>query len=152
MVEDSVTTTAEPENKNEIFFTDRKFNGEYSYRLVEGVNKFPDLGFTLYLFSYEDLKRENIYKTLKFTILNGDTLGKDVFIRNKQPKDKFNYGGITHTPKKMLASKNIPSHRRKNYPVVCSENGVVCMPGFQPNDGFDGRKCDKKIVIAYEGD
>lgn len=139
-------------DKGELFFAPRISNVEYKYFLQKGVNIFPELGFKVYLFSYEKFKKENIYKTLKFTILNSDTLGSNIFIRNRQPNDKFRYGGITHTPKKMLASKGISVNRRANYPVVCCEHGTVCMPGFPPNDGFDGRECNNKTVIVYEGD
>lgn len=135
-----------------IKFSHRVNTGEYRYILSEGVNKFPDLGFTLYLFFDEEYKKKNIYKTLKPTVINRDKLNGNIFIRNRTEGDRYKYGGMTHVPKKMLASKKIPTQMRKNYPVVCDSEAVICMPGFPPCDGYDGRQSVNKAVILYQSD
>lgn len=139
-------------DKDVITFSKRLSCEPYRYNLHEGVNKFPDLGFTLYLFFDEGYKRENIYKTLKRTIINRDKLNGNVFIRNKAEGDRYRYGNMTRTPKKMLADKNIPAQLKKNYPVLCDDDGIVCMPGFPPRDGLDGRSAENKVVILYQSD
>lgn len=137
---------------DKLTFTRRINTGEYKYDLCEGVNKFPDLGFTLYLFFDDGYKQENIYKTLKSTVINRDKLNGNIFIRNRIEGDRYRYGGMTHTPKKMLASKKLPTPVRKNYPVVCDSEAIICMPGFPPCDGYDGRQSVNKAVILYQSD
>ena len=59
---------------------------------------------------------------------------------------------MTRTPKKMLADKNIPAQLKKNYPVLCDDDGIVCLPGFPPKDGLDGRCAESKAVVLYQSD
>lgn len=139
-------------NGKSVRFSHRINTGEYRYELCEGENRFPDLGFTLYLFYDDGYKKENIYKTLKPTVINRGKLNGNLFIRNRREGDKYKYGGMTHTPKKMLASKKIPTQMRKNYPVVCDGDTLVCMPAFPPCDGYDGRESENKAVILYKSD
>lgn len=135
-----------------LVFSKRLSTDPYKHKLYEGVNKFPDLGFTLYLFFDEGYKRENIYKTLKCTLINRDKLNGDVFIRNRTEGDRYKYGNMTRTPKKLLADKKIPAQLKKNYPVLCDDDGIICMPGFPPKDGLDGRLAKNKAVILYQSD
>ncbi len=139
-------------NGQTLTFSRRVNTGEYFYELHEGVNKFPDLGFTLYLFFDESYKKENIYKTLKPTVINRDRINGNIFIRNRIEGDRYRYGGITRTPKKILACAKLPTQVRKNYPVVCDLNTVICMPGFPTCDGYDGRESENKAVIMYQSD
>lgn len=130
----------------------RTQGGQYRYTLHEGVNKFHNLGFTLYLFYNKIPDGENIYKSLKCTIIDGDKINGSLFIRSRRDNDRFFYGGMTRMPKKILSAKQIPQHQRANYPVLCDENGSICMPSFPANDGYDGRNSKNKIIIAYRGD
>lgn len=139
-------------NGKSVRFSHRVNTGEYRYELHEGENKFPTLGFTLYLFYDEGYKKENIYKSLKPTVINRGKLKGNLYIRNRTEGDRYRYGGMTHTPKKMLASKKIPTQMRKNYPIVCDGDTVVCMPAFPPCDGYDGRESENKAVILYKSD
>ncbi len=139
-------------NGGSVKFSHRINTGEYRYELHEGENKFPELGFTLYLFYDEGYKKENIYKSLKPTVINRGKLKGNLYIRNRTEGDKYRYGGMTHTPKKMLASKKIPTQMRKNYPAVCDGDTLVCMPAFPPCDGYDGRESESKAVILYKSD
>lgn len=139
-------------NGQTLTFSRRVSMNEYRYELHEGVNKFPDLGFTLYLFFDDSYKKENIYKTLKPTVINRDKINGNIFIRNRKEGDRYKYGGITRTPKKVLAAAKLPTQVRKNYPVVCDSKTVICMPGFPPCDGYNGRKSENKAVIMYQSD
>ena len=139
-------------NGKSVRFSHRVNTGEYRYELHEGENKFPTLGFTLYLFYDERYKKENIYKSLKPTVINRGKLKGNLYIRNRTEGDRYRYGGMTHTPKKMLASKKIPTQMRKNYPIVCDGDTVVCMPAFPPCDGYDGGESENKAVVLYKSD
>ena len=139
-------------NGKTVTFSHRVNTGYYRYELHEGVNKFPDLGFTLYLFFDESYKKENVYKTLKPTVINRDKINGNIFVRNRIEGDRYKYGGITRTPKKILSCAKLPAQVRKNYPVVCDSDTVICMPGFPPCDGYDGRKSENKAVIMYQSD
>lgn len=124
----------------------------YELPLCEGVNNFRDLGFTLYLFYNKIPDGENIYKSLKRTIIDGDKINGKLYIRSRRENDRFFFGGMTRMPKKMLAAKRVPHHLRANYPILCDDGGSICMPGFPTNDGYDGRSSKNKMIILYRGE
>ena len=87
----------------------------------------------------------NVYKKVKRIKLSSDII-KDVFVRNRRDGDGIKYGGMTHTVKKILSEKKIPSSLRPDYPVICDKDGVLFVPPFAVRDGCAG---DGQIYLTY---
>lgn len=102
---------------------------------VENVNSAPSLS------SYI-----NIYKKVKRIKISSDIINNGLFVRNRQPSDSVKYGGMTHSVKKILSEKKIPSSQRPDYPVICDAEGVLFVPPFAVRDGCAG---DGGIYLTY---
>ncbi|MBQ3870060.1 MAG: tRNA lysidine(34) synthetase TilS [Clostridia bacterium] len=137
--------------ENGVFrFAARTYNREYRYVLAPGLNRFADLGFDVYVEAADDAvslcELKNIYKLVKRFIISSDIIRDGVYVRNRAGSDRLVYGGMTHTVKKLLSEKKVPSSRRGDYPVFCDKRGVLCIMPFVSRDGCRG---DEKFSLTY---
>lgn len=88
----------------------------------------------------------DIYKTVKRILLSSDTVISDLYVRARKDGDKYVYGNMTHSVKKLLSDKKVPSSLRGDYPVICDKNGILCVPPFSPRDGC---KKDGGLFLTY---
>jgi tRNA(Ile)-lysidine synthetase-like protein len=88
----------------------------------------------------------NIYKIVKRIKISSDIIKNGVFVRNRAEGDSIKYGGMTHSVKKILSEKKIPSSLRPDYPVICDKDGPLAVPPFAIRDGCEG---DGAIYLTY---
>lgn len=88
----------------------------------------------------------NIYKIVKRIKISSDIIKNGVFVRNRAEGDSIKYGGMTHSVKKILSEKKIPSSLRPDYPVICDKDGPLAVPPFAIRDGCEG---DGSIYLTY---
>ncbi len=131
-------------------FIPRLMPREYTYALSAGVNRFADLGVDIYVeksenaSSVNDLK--NIYNLVKRFKISSAIIDSGVFVRSRAASDSVYSGGMTHTLKKLLSDKKVPSSKRADYPVICDAEGVLIVPPFLSRDGCRG---DEKYFVTY---
>lgn len=112
---------------------------------VEGFGKFF---FTKSSNEAEKYKKD--YNTSCHTCLNGDNIKGKIYIRSRREGDKYRYGGMTHSLKKLFNSRKIPVEERPDIPLVCDESGILWIPGFPPRDDVKSNKKEKNsIYIGY---
>jgi len=61
------------------------------------------------------------------------------YLRTRKPGDGFpplGLNGKSVSLKKYMINKKIPRHARKRFPLVCSGNKIVWIPGYQLSDEF----------------
>ena len=131
-------------------FIKRKDRTDYSYVLSDGKNVFPDLNCDVYVEKAGDAAQIgeliNIYNLVKRFKINSDIIKSGVYVRARKESDKFVYGGMTHTVKKLLSEKKVASSLRGDYPVFCDKDGILLVAPFTSRDGCRG---DEKYYITY---
>ncbi len=110
----------------------------FHFSLTEGVHSFPEYGFGVCFFADEGKNipfDKNIYKLAICTSLPFDTIQSKAFVRFRQPGDRYRFGGMTRSVKKLLNEAKIPPEKRDRLPVFCDEAGILWIPGFPVRDG-----------------
>ncbi len=88
--------------------------------------------------------------TVAKTSIAADKLKGGLHIRSRREGDRYRYGGMTHSLKKLFNSRKIPVEQRSHIPLVCDEDGIVWIPGFPPTDRVKkDNKEDNTIYIVY---
>ncbi len=108
------------------------------FSLTEGVHSFPEYGFGICFFADEGKNipfDKNIYKLAICTSLPFDTIQGKAFVRFRMPGDRYRFGGMTRSVKKLLNEAKIPPEKRERLPVFCDEAGILWIPGFPVRDG-----------------
>lgn len=67
------------------------------------------------------------------------------YIRNRENGDKYVFGGMTRTLKKLLSGKTETAKKKR--PVFCDEQGIFWFPGFRLRD--DVYAAEEKIYALY---
>lgn len=88
--------------------------------------------------------------TVTKTRIAADKIKGGLYIRNRRDGDKYRYGGMTHSLKKLFNSRKIPVEERSHIPLVCDEEGIVWIPGFAPADRVKtDNKENNTVYIVY---
>ena len=137
--------------ENGVFrFIPRIDPGPYRYELTTGKNVFPELGCDVFVEEAENasLINEliNIYKLVKRFKISSDIIKDGIYVRGRAEGDRFVYGQMTHTVKKLLSEKKVPSSLRGSYPVFCDSSGILFVAPFTSRDGCRG---DEKYCVTY---
>ena len=117
--------------------------------LTEGEHRFPEYGFGIGCFVNEGKNLpfdKNIYKLAICTSLPFDTIQGKAFVRFRRPGDRYRFGGMTRSVKKLLNEAKIPPETRAVLPVFCDENGIFWIPGFPVRDG--GATGEKQMTLV----
>ena len=122
--------------------TVRSGNGssvEYDYILDSERCEIPERAAVVYITEkpldkfYLNVYTFSIQVNLGSAIINGR-----LRLRPKLDGDTVYYGGITRKLKKLYNDRKIPLSRRSLIPVLCDDDGVVCVPGLGVRD--DGNR------------
>ena len=111
---------------------------EFHFALTEGIHSFPEYGFGICFFADGGKNLpfdKNIYKLAICTSLPFDTIQGKAFVRFRAPGDRYRFGGMTRSVKKLLNGAKIPPEKRDRLPVFCDEAGIFWIPGFPVRDG-----------------
>ena len=97
------------------------------------------------------IKKQNIYKiSIKATIAF-DIMNFSLFARNKKDGDRYVYGNMTRSIKKLFSEKKLPIKDRATIPLIESEDGILWIPGFPTSDLISPKsnQGSPKISIYY---
>ncbi len=86
-------------------------------------------------FSKEINKLKNIYKLSIQASFDSDKINGTVFVRNRNEGDKYRFGGITRSVKKLLQSKKLTLKERDMLPVFTLGDEIIWIPSFPVSDG-----------------
>ncbi len=76
-----------------------------------------------------------------------ESAAKALYVRGRQNGDKYFFGGMTRTLKKLLSGES--EKAKKVRPVFCDEEGIVWFPGFRVRDDIYRAKEGKKYILYY---
>jgi hypothetical protein len=74
-----------------------------------------------------------------------ESTAKMLRVRNRESGDKYAFGGMTRTLKKLLTGETETAKKRR--PVFCDEKGIFWFPGFRLRD--DVYTSEEKTYILY---
>ncbi len=131
-------------------FIERKEPIEYNYRLTFGENSVPGRNCKIFVENENSASPidayKNIYKIVKRIKISSDIIKNNIWVRNRADGDSIKYGNMTHSVKKILSEKKVPSSCRPDYPVIYDSEGLLFVPPYAVRDGIRG---DEKIYITY---
>ncbi len=88
--------------------------------------------------------------TVAQACIAADKLKGGLHIRSRREGDRYRYGGMTHSLKKLFNSRKIPVEQRSCIPLVCDEEDIVWIPGFPVSDRVKkDNKQENTIYIVY---
>lgn len=95
---------------------------------------------------------ENIYNLSIHKAINFDKIKGEFIIRRRKNGDKYRFGNMTRSLKKLFSDKKIPINIRDSLPVLCDDDGIIWVPGFPVRDGLEASENEKNIVhiCCYE--
>ena len=92
----------------------------------------------------------NVYKIYEKIFVRYDIIVASLYARNRQSRDRIRIGGMSRLLKKVFSAQALPIGKRESVPVVCDENGILCIPFFsEPRDGMTVSDGEKAIEIAF---
>ena len=131
-------------------FIERKEPIEYNYRLTFGENPVPGRNCKIFVENENSASPidayKNIYKIVKRIKISSDIIKNNICVRNRADGDSIKYGNMTHSVKKILSEKKVPSSCRPDYPVIYDSEGLLFVPPYAVRDGIRG---DEKFYITY---
>jgi hypothetical protein len=86
---------------------------------------------------------ENAFFTVRAEIT--ESAARTLRVRNRENGDKYAFGGMTRTLKKLLSGASDTAKKRR--PVFCDESGIFWFPGFRLRD--DIYSSEEKIYILH---
>lgn len=75
-------------------------------------------------------KNIKIHSLFMKVALNSATINKNLIVRSRRAGDRIVFGGMTRQVSKLAAATCKDPEKRKRYPVVCDEEGVLWVPGY----------------------
>ena len=147
--------------KNEVsFLTEEQYETmnaprePFEHELGPGENNFdyPAINIALSVNNEKDynINSKNIYKLSIHKVLDFDKINGKIFIRNRRPGDRYFIGGMNRNIKKLFCDNKIPVHERGAVPLVCSDSGIIWIPGFEAGDyGAVSESTKKFLHIVY---
>ncbi|MCL2517801.1 MAG: tRNA lysidine(34) synthetase TilS [Oscillospiraceae bacterium] len=115
-----------------------------------GENPIPFTNCMIFLTESEkDIKPSiNIYKLFIHKKLNFDKMIGYIYIRSRLPGDKYRFGGMTRSVKKLINASRVPIKERDSVPFVCDDSGIIWVPPFEVRDGIRWIEGAKPIYVA----
>lgn len=139
------------------------FIHEYNYLELSKKSEFSDkvpFGITIYNDSFSVLlsvngeeRSEDIEHLSENAVIKAKTVipiktAAELTVRNRHDGDKYIFGGMTRTLKKLISSESREAKRKR--PVFCDGNGIVWFPQFRIRDDiYKGIESPKSSCILY---
>ncbi|MBQ7907457.1 MAG: tRNA lysidine(34) synthetase TilS [Clostridia bacterium] len=118
---------------------------EFCVKIKEGLNKIKAVNYII------GLNTEEIplgYTEIDRISLSSDAVSGQLYVRNKEDGDTIFQGKMTKKLKTIMCAKHIPSHKRDKIPLICDDNGILCVPRLVTRDGVKGKDL---TITVYEG-
>ncbi len=130
------------ENSRLVFVksSDREKHSEYRVKLSLGENIIKEDDSVIFICEKKSenceeiskylIKKQNIYKIFIKATIAFDIMNFSLSARNKADGDRYVYGSMTRSIKKLFSEKKLPLDRRATIPVIESNGKILWIPGF----------------------
>ena len=127
-----------------------KDRNDYRVKLSLGENFLPEDDSLIFICEEKDanneeiskylIKKQNIYKILIKATIAFDIINFSLSARNKADGDKYIYGSMTRSIKKLFSERKLPLETRATIPVIESDGNILWIPGFPVADSASPKK------------
>ena len=117
---------------------------EFHSELKKGANEIKELGIVLCVDSVLENEVPLVQLCIDPLKINGR-----LSVRSKRDGDTIRHGKMTKKLKRVFSDLHIPSHKRDKLPIICDEDGVLCVPEIIARDGVLLTK-DGIIINIYK--
>lgn len=124
----------------------------FRYSLIPGINRFPELDYTVYLRMPGDPEPEfpgTRSARIPSARILPETIQGSLFIRSRESGDAYRAFGITKTVRRRMSEKQIPLAERQWIPVFCDAIGPVWIPGFPVADRVTADPGSEDAAVLY---
>lgn len=138
--------------KGESLYKDENTKKDFSKKLRIGTEK-SETGFSVYIVKRGEEDKEELLSLSENAVFNAKTLLpkntiKNLTVRNRKDGEKYIFGGMTRTLKKLVSSES--PKVKCNRPVFCDEKGIVWFPPFRIRDDvYAGIKSPENVYALY---
>ena len=130
---------------------------QYEIKLHPGENIIPEDDSVIYIGEENEqtrkylIKKQNIYKISIKASVSFDIINFSLSARSRRDGDRYVFGGMTRSIKKLFSEKKLPLDYRKTIPIIESDGKTVWIPGFEVADEFSTKNNENlpKIAIYY---
>ena len=127
----------------------------FEHELKMGVNSIPETGGLIFVSrdineakKYSDTL-QNINKKSILSKISSDKISGELKIRSRAEGDRYKYGGMTRSVKKLLSGSELSYSEKIALPFVCDDLGIIWIPGFGVNDAYRTHDGCNDLYILY---
>ena len=136
--------------KGESLYKAENTKKDFSKKLRIGTEK-SETGFSVYIAKRGEENKEELLSLSENAVFNAKTLlsenvMKDLTVRNRKDGEKYIFGGMTRTLKKLVSSES--PKVKCNRPVFCDEKGIIWFPPFRIRDDVYAETKSSETVYA----
>lgn len=138
--------------KGESLYKEENTKKDFSKKLRIGTEK-SETGFSVYIVKRGEENKEELLSLSENAVFNAKTLlpknvMKDLTVRNRKDGEKYIFGGMTRTLKKLISSES--PKVKCNRPVFCDEKGIIWFPPFRIRDDvYAETKSSETVYSLY---
>ena len=127
----------------------------FEHELKIGVNRIPETGD--FIFISRDISEtkkysdplQNINKKSIISKISSDKIVGELKVRNRAEGDRYKYGGMTRSVKKLLSESELSYSEKLSLPFICDDSGIIWIPGFGVNDAYKTHDGCNTLYILY---
>ncbi len=139
-------------DRDKVFVAEGTEKKGYEKELSLGINEISeDIAVILCedpdFFSKDINKLKNIYKLSIHTSLDSAKIDGAVFVRTRREGDKYFFGSMTRSVKKLFQAKKWPLGKRNAYPIFVLNDEIIWIPEFPVSDNYRPLAEEKKLFI-----
>lgn len=136
--------------KGESLYKEENTKKDFSKKLRIGTEK-SETGFSVYIVKRGEENKEELLSLSENAVFNAKTLlsentMKNLTVRNRKDGEKYIFGGMTRTLKKLISSES--PKVKCNRPVFCDEKGIIWFPPFRIRDDVYAETKSSETVYA----
>lgn len=136
--------------KSESLYKEENTKKDFSKKLRIGTEK-SEIGFSVYIVKRGEEDKEELLSLSENAVFNAKTLLsenaiKNLTVRNRKDGEKYIFGGMTRTLKKLVSSES--PKVKCNRPVFCDEKGIIWFPPFRIRDDVYAETKNSENVYA----
>lgn len=138
--------------KSETLYKNENTKKDFSKKLRIGTEK-SETGFSVYIAKRGEEDKEALFSLSENAVFNAKTLlpentVKNLTVRNRKDGEKYIFGGMTRTLKKLVSSES--PKVKCNRPVFCDEKGIIWFPPFRIRDDVYAEiKSSENVYALY---
>lgn len=94
-------------------------------------------------------KLKNIYKLSIHTSINFDKISDVMFVRERMSGDKYRYGGMMRSVKKLFQAKKWTLEEKSEIPIITHKEKITWIPFFPVSDDFKPEDSCSSLEIFF---